>query len=201
MVPITQGMKVPGDEPLVVVTEDGKYADTDLILCAPAAGRAATAMLQAQYVKYGPVVYQFNTPEELGAAVYARDPQSELDAVALYLEQVARDKARTEGTLSPSDPAETPDSPQVPEAEEPDRKFFEEEAQNDTASSTSATSTPEVPEVVDEVPDTTGEVLGEATTTPTLDTPSPEPSPVATTTPDEIPPTGPAPDLSTTTPE
>lgn len=220
MVTITSEMKVAGGEDYVVTINDGDYADGDLILCASVdAPSVPIAMYQAQYVKYGPIVYQFNTPEDLGKAVYAVDPDSTLDAVALYKEQVARDAARAAGTLEPSDPVPATDSPTdaaQDDSQEADTEFFKKQAEDEAASSTPATSTDSLPDdTTPDVPD--GDVLGTATSTPEtvpdvptdasstppVDVPAPDPGGMSTTTPDVLPDasSSPAVDLSTTTPE
>lgn len=211
MITITKDLKIPDSPSRIVCSPEGDYADTDLILCAEKTKPdLALAQLEAQYIKYGPVIYQFNTPEELGAAIFALDPESTLDAVALYKEQLARDAARAAGTLTPADPVPTPDSPTqdqtapIEEEEEPQDEEEEEEDENETPS-------------IDE-----GDVLGEATTTD--DGTPPEESPpgwdpatpaseASTTPPDSgeasstppveepVPIPTPATDLSTTTPE
>ncbi len=108
-------MSIPESETLRVYSPEGNYADTDLILCAEVSDMATpVAMLQAQYIRYGNIVYQFNSPEELGEAIIAVDPSSKHDAAALYLEEVARNAARAAGTLEPENPAPTADSPAAP---------------------------------------------------------------------------------------
>ena len=114
MVTITSGLRIADQPNLRVYSPEGQYADADLILLSDAADLATpVAMLQAQFVKYGPVVYQFNTPEDLGKAVLAIDPTSTLDAVVLYQQQEARDAARTAGVLTPSDAI--PTTPPAPD--------------------------------------------------------------------------------------
>lgn len=103
MISITTGAPIPEQNDLVVYSQSGNYADTDLILCAETGNPLQpTAMLQAQYVRYGAIVYHFNTPETLGEALLALDLDSTHDAVALYKEQAARDAARNAGTLTPN---------------------------------------------------------------------------------------------------
>lgn len=202
MVPILKNQALADQPTLRVYSDDGEYADTDLILCSEVGNPGVpSAMLAAQFVKYGAIVYRFNTPEELGAAIFAIDPDSTLDAVALYKEQVARDAARNAGTLTPSDPVPTPDSPNPP-ADVP-------------VNPTDSINT--------NVPDTSGQVLGESTTTTATDIPYSPPSnqsslvapsgPISTTTPDinvssttpafsdasTTPPVAPVPDISATT--
>lgn len=114
MVPITQDLPIAEQPNLRVYSPGGSYGDTDLILCADVADMATpTSMLQAQFIKYGTMVYQFNTPEDLGKAIIEIEPNSTHDAAALYREQVARDAARTAGTLVPSDPVPATDSPAI----------------------------------------------------------------------------------------
>ncbi len=168
---------------------DGKYADTDLILCASADNPdVAVAQLQAQYIKYGPMVYQFNTPEELGAALSAIDAESTHDAVALYKEEETRRKARETGTLEPENPVPAPDKvEEPPPAEETQEEEVQEEsplpAEEDEAVvptaeepvlPDSAPEEPAAPEPAPPLPETPsgdGEVLG-ATDTPVLEEPS-----------------------------
>lgn len=201
MITITNKLTITDGPSLVLYSPAGDYQDTDLILYADEQEPGTPiAQFQAQFVKYGPVVYQYNSPEELGEALYTVDPESTHDAVALYKEELARDKARAQGTLTPSDPVPVAEVP-VSNEEEADTKFFREEAAKAEASST---------------PEITGEVLGETTTAP--EEPLPEvlvpetpvdPGPTSSTTPEVV--TEPLPvieaapieavDLSTTTPE
>ena len=114
MVPIKKGQKVPESNILFVVAENGEYADTDLILCGEEGGEAS-GMYSAQYIQYGPMVYQFNLPEELGAAIVAIDKDSTHDAAILYQEDEARKISRQKGTLLPENGVPAPDA-LVPEA-------------------------------------------------------------------------------------
>jgi hypothetical protein len=111
MVPITKGQPVKDDDSMVVVSDNGQYGDADLIMCAHKdAPDVPTAMLQAQYVAYGGIVYRYNTPEELGKAVFALDPAATLDAVVLYKEDETRRRARNAGVLEPENPVPAPDA-------------------------------------------------------------------------------------------
>ncbi len=175
MVTITSGKGVPENPTLIVVSPDGDYADTDSILCAePDASTLPVAIFEAQFVRYGSMVYRYNTPEELGKDVLAIDPSSTLDAVALYKEELARDAARTAGTLEPSDPAPVDTPVPVNNDQEADTQFFRQQAADEAASST-ATSSPQLPD------SPSGEVLGESTTTSALPD---SPVDIATSTPD-----------------
>jgi hypothetical protein len=105
MVTITNNQEVPEYPSLRVYADSGNYDDDAQVLCADVADLAnPICMFQAQFVRYGSIVYRFITPEELGEALYAIDPDSTHDAVALYKEELARDIARAAGTLSPSNP-------------------------------------------------------------------------------------------------
>ncbi len=186
MITISKGDHVAGLPDLIVSSASGEYADVDLILCARRdAPNFDAAMYQAQFIRYGEIVYQHETPEALGAAIIAIDPESTHDAAQLWREDEARRLAREKGTLTPGDPAPAPDAVQaqeevlpeekeaVPEEEEDDVKFFKEEEQQNQASSTP--QTPEVPEERDmpviDVDPPEGEVAGTASSTP----PAPEP--------------------------
>lgn len=111
MITIQNGSAVPDSTDLVVAMADGEYADADLIMCAIRSNPGTpTAMYQAQYLKYGPMVYQYETPEALGAAIVALDPTSTHDAAQLFREEEARRLARAGGTLVPEGAAPAPDA-------------------------------------------------------------------------------------------
>ncbi len=211
MVPINKGDKVFGEQKLRVTGETGEYADVDLIECADSSSGEATGVFQAQYVKYGPMVYQFSTPEELGAAIVALDPKSTHDAAQLWREDEARRIKRMGGTLTPEDPTAAPDAVDpaaIPEEEEDDVKFFREQAEEEAASSTPQTPEPEeVPEnrempVIDVDPPS-GEVEGAASSTPPLTEPTPPLPDIQIEEPiiDSLPETPVPGDMSTTTPQ
>ncbi len=83
MIRITHGQSVQGDTALSVVTATGDYEDTALIECAAGTGAPVVAY-QAQYVRYGNVMYQHSDPVELGRALLAIDPDS-THAAASYV--------------------------------------------------------------------------------------------------------------------
>lgn len=137
MIAITKGTPVPGNPTHVVVMDSGEYADVDLMLCAPLDNQGTPdAMFQAQFIKYGPVVYQHETPEALGKAIVEIDPSSTHDAAQLFREEEARRLARETGTLAPEnavaapdavvEPVEAPTPEPIPE--EPIQELVEEEA-------------------------------------------------------------------------
>lgn len=118
MITITEGQAVAENEGLVVSSKGSDYADTDLILCASKEQPLVPiAMYQAQFVRYGSVVYQFNTPEDLGKALYEIDKDSTHDAVVLFQQQAARDAARAAGTLTPDTGADITAVDTVPPAD------------------------------------------------------------------------------------
>lgn len=200
MVRITKDMPVAENPNLLIHSMEGDYADTDLIMCAEKADPSlAVAQMQAQYVKYGAIVYQHNTPEELGAALFALDPEATHDAVLLYKEDEARRIARSKGTLEPSEPVPATDSPApaaIPEEEEDDVKFFREQAQQEASTTPEVVETPSEPAMpVIEADPPAEEIVPEPVIEPELapiDT-------VSTTTPSL--PEAAAPDLSVASPE
>ncbi len=137
---------VQGDETLVVYADDGQYGDTDLLLCATKdMPNVPTVMLAAQFIAYGPVVYQYNTPEEVGKAVYAIDPAATLDAVVLYKEEEARRRARNTGVLEPENPAPAPDAVEQVPADTPAEIPPTEEILPPDQTPSEPTPTPETP--------------------------------------------------------
>lgn len=207
MTPITKNEQVADMKDLVVLTDSGEYADTDLILCASTdAPTIAIAQYQAQFVKYGEMVYQFEKPEELGQAIVALDAESTHDAAQLWREEEARRIAREQGTLTPADQSPAPDAvvPPEPEAEpqpEEEVEFLKDPPAQNATSTPPTSDQPSEPEMpVIDVTDPP-EVLG--TTTPDLPPVDPDPLPPPITEPDIVP--IPEPEVisntSTTTPE
>lgn len=132
MITITKGSPVPDSPDHIVVMDSGEYADVDLILCAPRGSQgAADAMYQAQFLKYGALVYQHETPESLGKAIVEIDSESTHDAAQLYREEEARRIAREAGTLTPENATPTPDAiveAPDPVTEEPIQELVEEQS-------------------------------------------------------------------------
>ena len=198
MIPIVKGMFIPDAPDLVVMSPDGQYGDSDLIACADvSAPDVHTASFAAQYIRYGKLVYQFNTPEELGAAIVAVDPKSSHDAAQLFREEEARRLAREKGTLAPENPTAAPDAidptepmPEIPAAEADEQQLILDSDPNNVADPSVLGETVSVPEVV-------------PTPEPLAPTPEPAPAPEATSTPSvgDMSSTTPAVDLSTTTSE
>ena len=105
MIHIEKDQIVSGHDNLKVFSVSGDYSDEDLIDCYDVKDSGvAIASFQAQYIKYGSIIYRFNEPEELGQALNEADPQSTHDAVLLYKEEQARETKRKEGKLKPENP-------------------------------------------------------------------------------------------------
>lgn len=198
MVPIVKGMFVPDAPDLVVVAEDGQYGDTDLIGCGLVTQPSVVACsYAAQYIRYGKVVYQYNTPEELGEALVAIDPKSTHDAAQLYREELARKLAREKGVLAPENPTAAPDAvdptepmPEIPAAEADEQQMILDTDPNNVVDPSVLGETVSAPEVI-------------PTPEPLPPVPEPVASPESTSTPtvENMSSTTPAVDLSTTTPE
>lgn len=123
MVPISKGDPVPELSNLIVCSDGGEYADVDLIMCAEQkAPTVPVAMYQAQYIRYGSLVYRFDDQEALGAAIVAVESGSTHDAAQLWREEETRRIARKRGTLVPENPTPAPNAVATEEAEIPESK-------------------------------------------------------------------------------
>ena len=97
MIHIEQNQKIPENENLRVYSISGDYSDNDLILCYELSDpQTPISSLQAQFIAYGSIVYQFNEPEKLGEAIISVDPNSTHDAAILYKEEEARKAKKME---------------------------------------------------------------------------------------------------------
>lgn len=77
MIHIIKGQKIPENDNLIVVSETGDYGDSSFIdYCTTADPDVVAGAFQAQFVRYGGIVYRFNDPKELGAALLKSDPES-----------------------------------------------------------------------------------------------------------------------------
>jgi len=111
MIHIEQNQNVPENENLRVYSPSGDYSEVDLIECYDIRNPdLAICSFQAQFLKYGGVVYQYSAPEELGAKLIEIDPESTHDAVALYKEEEERRIKRLAGKLKPENPVPAKDS-------------------------------------------------------------------------------------------
>ncbi len=112
MVHIDQHQAVPEREDLKVFSPTGDYQDNDLIDCYKITDPSfPICSFQAQFIKYGSLVYKFNSEDLLAEEIMKIDPESIHDSVVFYKEDKQRKKMREEGKLKP----EKPDSPVVPE--------------------------------------------------------------------------------------
>ncbi len=77
MIHIEQNQKIAENDNLRVATTTGDYPDDALIECYDVHNEALiVGSFQAQYVQYGGIVYQCNSPLELGEALLKIDPAS-----------------------------------------------------------------------------------------------------------------------------
>lgn len=168
MISIKKGEKVIWSPGLVVAADTGDYADVDLIACASVTDKDfPVAQYQAQYIRYGDMVYQHGTPEALGEAIVALDAISTHDAAQLWREDEERRIKREGGNLKPEDPAPAPDAvvEEPPREEEPEETREEEEQREESPEE------PAPPEESSTVPELPPDNI--STTTPSL--PEPEP--------------------------
>lgn len=174
MIHVEKDQPLASDPTLRVATATGDYEDSALIECY-GAGSAVLGAYQAQYIKYGDLVYRFNEPEALGKAILAVDSTSTHSA-ASYVRMTEELLAKMNtGALEPesldqviateqaaveeqravvTEDGVVTDAPSAPQAPEP--------VPTTSASSTSTT-------ISTDVSSTTPSVLGastEATSTP-----------------------------------
>lgn len=77
MIHIEKDQVVPESTDLKVAAPTGDYEDSALIpVCDIHKPEEVTGSYQAQYIKYGGLVYRFNDPKDLGAAILKVDPDS-----------------------------------------------------------------------------------------------------------------------------
>lgn len=212
MIHIEQHQLVPENSKLRVLSVTGDYSDNDAIECYNEdEPEIAVCSYQAQFIKYGGIVYRFNTPEELGAALVQLDPESTHNSALLFKEDEERRQKRLAGTLVPENPvpadeAISPIAQQeaVVEAEQPveEEEVVPPPEEAPVEEPTPAPSEETVPSPIEPIlpaPTSTPAVLDTASSTPAV----PEVAP-ATTTPSIVPDVPPAPSASpeaTSTPE
>lgn len=103
MVHIEKGQKIPQNEDLIVYSPTGDYDEEQLIECGTISQPDfAVCAYQAQFVKYGSIVYRFNTSEELGAELIKVDPSSNHKAVADYKYEENRKRRKGLSTIDPT---------------------------------------------------------------------------------------------------
>ncbi len=103
MIHIDQDQNIIENENLKVLTPTGDYEDTALIEFYDINNPDfTTGTFQAQYIKYGGVVYKFNGPKELGEEILKIDPESTHTAASyVRMTNELLDQMNT-GSLEPS---------------------------------------------------------------------------------------------------
>ena len=174
MITIQKGQSAKEDKNLIVISESGVYSDYDLVTCEDATDPLRQPVsFQAQYIVYGPMIYQFGDKlEELGAEILKLDPTSNHDAVAYHKDEEAR-RIRREGGLVRPENATTPE------------QAMEQVSVASTESSTQPVAEPvvEQPTVQQNNPSSSPEPVTESTPTteqPASSTPPTTGEPVAT---------------------
>lgn len=186
MITIQKGQSTKEDKNVVVVSASGTYSDYDLIVCEDITDPTRPQMsFQAQYVAYGPMIYQFGDRfEDLGKELLALDPTSNHDAVVYFKDEEVRRLRREGGMIRPAEitPNEIlQEQPQSPNMNQPTPPV-----ENTPASGTPISESVQQP--VQSTPAT-------ETTTPTATSTSPVETPTEVTPPpvtEEIQPTTPA---------
>ncbi len=179
MIHIEKDQKIAENENLRVATATGDYEDTALIefyeISKPG---IATGSFQAQFIKYGGVVYKFNDPKELGNEILRIDPESTHTA-ASYVRMTNELLVQMNGgMLEPGSLGQVLVTEQVK---------MEEAIENPvTDVTTSSTSSGVEPEVESVVPQETPEVEVVAPVPTVTSTPTSTASDIATTTPSII---------------
>lgn len=173
MIHVEKDQPLASDPTLRVATATGDYEDSALIECY-GADSAVLGAYQAQYIKYGDLVYRFNEPEALGKAILAVDPKSTHSA-ASYVRMTEELLAKMNtGALEPESLDQVIATEQAAteelRTENVEDQVIEEEdvvplVQDEAPAAPTTTSTP----VSTDVSSTTPSVLGastEATSTP-----------------------------------
>lgn len=169
MIHIEKDGKIYGNENLKVATATGDYEDSALIEFYDVSNTSLVAgAFQAQYIKYGNLVYGFNDPVDLGKAILEIDPESTHTAASYVRMTNELLSQMNSGSLE----AKSLDEVISTEQENMEENRMEEnnvQVENkvqDTVSPevTESTNEPEViPEVV--VPNEESEVLGDTSST------------------------------------
>ena len=105
MIIIQKGQSTKEDKNVVVVSASGTYSDYDLIVCEDITDPTRPQMsFQAQYIAYGPMIYQFGDRfEELGKELLVLDPTSNHDAVVYFKDEEVRRLRREGGMIRPAE--------------------------------------------------------------------------------------------------
>lgn len=195
MITIQKGQSIKEDKNVVVVSASGTYSDYDLIVCEDITDPTRPQMsFQAQYIAYGPMIYQFGDKfEELGKELLVLDPTSNHDAVVYFKDEEVRRLRREGGMIRPAEitPNEIlQEQPQSPNMNQPTPS-----AENTPVSGTPISESTQQP--VQSAPAT-------ETTTPTATSTSPAETPTEVTPPpatEEVQPTTPSAPVEVVPPE
>ncbi len=181
MIHIKKGQQVPENSNLLVFSATGDYNDDDLVECCDAGNLTmAVNAFQAQFIKYGSMVYRYNEQEQLGEAIVEIDPGSTHDSAYLFMEEKGRRDKRKLGKLRPENPAKMKMDPtkktveEVPVETEP--AVTETEPVTEPIVDTTATSTSPI--------DTTATTTQQSTSTSSTSNASSTPTGTSTSTPD-----------------
>lgn len=208
MITLEANMIVKDATNLRLASAAGEYDDTALVECYdPENPEIGLSMYQAQYVKYGNLVYYYNDPKELGAALLALDPESTHTAASFVrmtneLLTQMNDGSLEGSTLETAIGENQAVSPEEPIIEEPEATT---PPPTETPEPDPTETLPEAEPVGDSVPEgdtegdidtilppenatSTPDVLGTSTTTEAVPVTLPDPvvDEVSTTTPELI---------------
>lgn len=155
MIHIEKGESIKDNENLRIKSPSGDYDDADLIEFYDVDDKKnVSGAFQAQYVKYGGMVYMFNSPKELGEAILKIDPES-THTTASYVRMTNELLAKMNGgTLEVNSLQDVVNAEQ---ASIDDQAQAEEKVEETPAEETSTEETPATEEEVEETPEETVE--------------------------------------------
>ncbi len=175
MIHIEKGEFVAENPSLKVVTNTGDYEDTALIEFKDvnSEDELVAGAYQAQFVKYGSLVYKFNDPKSLGTEILRIDPESTHTAASFVRMSNELLDQMNGGTLeSDSLDKMIPQEPVKPKEPVVEPEVVEEEDDEDEETEPTDTETRTTPPVViipDTIPATTTvPIIDTSTTTPAL---------------------------------
>lgn len=155
MIHIEKDQKIPENDNLRVYSNTGDYEDNDLIQFYDISSPSTIAgAFQAQFIKYGSVIYGFNDAEELGEAILKIDPESNQDNASYVRMKKELLKKLDQGNL---------DKNSLNQVIQEDQKISEQSVSTDTAS-----STPDVSDNTSDVVNTIQNIDQTSTTTPEI---------------------------------
>ena len=185
MIAITKDQEVAENPNLRVMTPAGDYEDTALIeFYDNAVPGTVVGAYQAQFVRYGSLVYRFNDPIELGKEILKLDPESTHTAASYVRMTTELLSKMTNGTLEPKslDEALTGEQTAMEDKrsepqDEPEKNERQKEEEKDDEEEIPSPEEPiivDVPTPAADMSTTTPavlDVLEQATSTPVLEVP------------------------------